>query len=69
MSLIEMKTVKITEKGQIAIPKDIRRLEGFKQGNKVAILAFKNKIEIRPIKKINETTLNMLASEKVLARE
>ena len=69
MLLIEMKTAKITEKGQIAIPKDIRRLEGFKRGSKVAILAFKNRIEIRPLKKINETTLTMLASEKILAKD
>lgn len=69
MSLIEMKTAKITEKGQIAIPKDIRKLEGFKLGNKVAILAYKNKIEIRPLKKIDETMLTALASERVLARD
>ncbi len=69
MDIIEMKTAKITEKGQIAIPKDIRKLEGFRQGSKVAILAFKNKIEIRPLKKINENMLTALASEKVLARD
>ena len=69
MDLIEMKTAKITEKGQIAIPKDIRKLEGFKQGSKVAILAYKNKIEIRPLKKISESMFTMLASEKVLARD
>ena len=30
MTLLEMKTVTITDKGQIAIPKDIRKIEGFK---------------------------------------
>ena len=69
MSLIEMKTAKITEKGQIAIPKDIRKLEGFEQGSKIAILAFKDRIELRPLKKINENMLTALASEKVLARD
>ena len=69
MSLIEMKTAKITEKGQIAIPKDIRKLEGFKLVSKVVILAYKNKIEIRPLKKIDENMLTALASEKVLARD
>ena len=69
MPLIEMKTAKITEKGQISIPKDIRMLEGFKQGSKVAILAFKDKIEIRPLKKIKESMLTAFASEKVLARD
>ena len=38
MPLIEIKTSKITSKGQIALPKDIRELEGFKEGTKVAIL-------------------------------
>lgn len=69
MELIEMKTAKITEKGQISIPNDIRKLEGFRQGSKVAILAFKNKIEIRPLKKINESMFTMLASEKALAKD
>ncbi|MEK6932783.1 MAG: AbrB/MazE/SpoVT family DNA-binding domain-containing protein [Nanoarchaeota archaeon] len=69
MDLIEMRTAKITEKGQISIPTDIRKLEGFRQGNKVAILAYKNKIEIRPLKKINESMFTMLASEKALAKD
>ncbi|MEK6862755.1 MAG: AbrB/MazE/SpoVT family DNA-binding domain-containing protein [Nanoarchaeota archaeon] len=69
MSLIEMKTAKITEKGQIAIPKDIRKLEGFKQGSKVAILAYKNKIEIRPLKDVNENMFSLLVSEKSLAKD
>ena len=69
MPLIEMKTAKITEKGQIAIPKDIRKLEGFEQGSKIAILAFKDRIELRPLKKINESMLTALASEKVLAKD
>ena len=51
MSLIEIRTAKITEKRQIAIPKDIRKLECFKQGSKVATMAFKDKIGIMPLKK------------------
>ena len=69
MSLIEMKTAKITEKGQIAIPKDIRKIEGFKQGDKIAILAFKDRIELRPLRKLDENILLTIASEKVLARD
>ncbi len=69
MSIIEMKTAKITEKGQIAIPKDIRKIGGFKQGSKVAILVYKDRIELRPLKKIKESMLTALASEKVLARD
>jgi len=69
MDIIEIKTAKITEKGQIAIPKDIRKLEGFKEGNKVAILAYKNKIEIRPLKEIDYDTLNLLIAEKTFAKD
>ena len=58
MDLIEIKTAKITKKGQIAIPRDIRDIAGFEEGSKLAILVFKDKIELRPIgqidKKINK---------------
>ncbi|MBI2661470.1 AbrB/MazE/SpoVT family DNA-binding domain-containing protein [Candidatus Woesearchaeota archaeon] len=69
MPLLEVKTAKITEKGQIAIPKDIRDLEGFKEGSKVAILAFEDRVELRPIGQINEKMFAALASEKSLAKD
>lgn len=69
MPLLEMKTSKITSKGQIAIPKDIREIEGFKEGTKIAILAFENRIELRPLDQINEKMFSALASEKTLAKD
>ena len=69
MPLIEMKTSKITSKGQIALPKDIRELEGFKEGTKIAILAFENRVELRPLKQVNEKMFATLASEKSLAKD
>ncbi len=69
MSLIEIKTATITEKGQIAIPKDIRRTKGFKTGSKIAILAFNDRVELRPLKQISEKLATAIASEKVLARD
>lgn len=69
MPLIEVKTAKITEKGQIAIPKDIREKEGFKKGSKVAILAFEDRIELRPMKQLSEKMSTALASEKSLAKD
>ena len=66
MNLIEMKT--ITKKGQIAIPKSIRDLEGFKEGSKIAILTYKYRIELRPLKNIKKM-FTALASEKVLAKD
>ena len=54
----------LTEKGQIAIPKEIRS-KTFKKGSKIAILAYNDHIELRPMKQM-ETAL---ASEKVLAKD
>jgi len=68
MKLLEVKTAKITEKGQIAIPRDIRDLEGFKEGTKVVILAYEDRIELRPMNQIHEKMYSALASEKSLAK-
>ncbi|MEK6948126.1 MAG: AbrB/MazE/SpoVT family DNA-binding domain-containing protein, partial [Nanoarchaeota archaeon] len=68
MTLMEMKTATITQKGQIAIPKSIRDLEGFKEGSKIAILAYEDRIELRPLKQIKKM-FTALASEKVLAKD
>jgi len=68
MPLLEMRTATITEKGQIVIPKDVRGQEGFKEGTKVAILAFENRIELIPLKQFNEKMFPALASEKSLAK-
>ena len=69
MTLIEMKSATITEKGQIAIPKDIRKIKGFKIGSKVVILAYDDHIEVRPIKQVSDSIATAIASEKVLAKD
>jgi len=69
MSLIEIKSATITEKGQIAIPKDIREIEGFEIGSKVAILAFDDHLELISMKELNEKRFTALASEKVLSKD
>ena len=69
MPLLEIKTAKITEKGQIAIPKEIRKIEGFKTGSKIAILTFKDHVELRPMGQISEKMANAIASEKSLAED
>ena len=69
MPLLEMKTAKITSKGQIAIPKDIREIEGFKEGTKIAILAFEDHVELRPLKQLDEKMFTLVASEKSLAKD
>lgn len=67
--LKELKTATITEKGQIAIPKHVRQIQGFKEGTKIAILAFENRIELRPLKQFSEKMFTALASEKLLAKD
>ena len=69
MPLVEIKSAKITKKGQIAIPKQIRDIEGFKEGSKIAILAFDDRIELRPMSQIDERMFTALATEKVLAKD
>lgn len=69
MPLLEIRTATMTEKGQIAIPKSIRENKGFEKGTKVAILAFDNKIELRPLQQFNEKMFSALASEKSLAKD
>lgn len=67
MALVEIKTGKITEKGQLVIPKSIR--DRFCEGTKVAILAYNDKIELRPLIEVDKSLSCAYASEKVLARD
>ena len=69
MGIIEIKSATITDKGQISIPREIRETEGFEIGSKIAILAFDDHIELRPMEQINEKMFNAIASEKVLAKD
>lgn len=68
MGLVEIRSARITEKGQISIPKGIRKKD-FKNGSKVAILAYDDHIEIRPMKELNKKMDFALASGKVLAKD
>ena len=65
----EIKTIKITEKGQICIPREARDLAGFEEGSKVNLIVYSDKVEIRPMKKsMSDAMMAMLASEPVLAK-
>ncbi len=67
-----MKTVTITEKGQIAIPEEIRSQSGFKKGEKMVMLSFEDHIELRPLSQINKVIKKIpftaLMSERSLAK-
>ena len=64
-----MKTVTITDKGQISIPKELRDFNYFSNGSKVTIIAFEDRVEIRPLKEINEKLYPALLSQKSLAKD
>lgn len=68
MTLVEIRSAKVTEKGQISIPKEIRK-NIFKKGSKIAILAYNDHIEIRPMEEMNEKMMSAFATEKVLGKD
>ena len=68
MPLVEMRTVTITRKGQIVIPREVRELKGFREGAKIVVIAFDDRIELRPMKQLGEKMFTLLASEKLLAK-
>ncbi|MBS3099916.1 AbrB/MazE/SpoVT family DNA-binding domain-containing protein [Candidatus Pacearchaeota archaeon] len=63
----DIRTATITSKGQICIPNVARTLAGFKEGAKVSIVVYTNRVELRPMKKMSDAMMSMLASEEVLA--
>ena len=68
--LKEIKTVKMTEKGQICIPHTVRKIKGFEEGSKINILVYQDRVELRPMKKgkISDAMMAMLASQEALAK-
>ena len=66
----DIRTATITQKGQICIPNVARSLAGFKEGTKISVVVFNDRVELRPLKKekMNEALLCMLASEDALAK-
>ena len=69
MPLLEMRNTIITSKGQISIPKRIRDLGEFKEGAKIATLAYEDRIELRPMEQVDKSMQTAFASEKVLAKD
>ena len=65
----EIKTATITSKGQICIPHLARTMRGFKEGSKVSVLVYSDRVELRPMKQVSEKLFPALVSEEVLAKE
>ena len=49
----DIRTATITQKGQICIPSVARNLAGFKEGTKISVVVFEDRVELRPLKKEN----------------
>ena len=49
-----VKTVKVSEKGQIAIPIEIRESTGIQQGDELILVQKGNKILIEPVKRVKK---------------
>ena len=66
----DIRTATITQKGQISIPSIARQLAGFKEGTKISIVVYADKVELRPFQaeKLNDSLMCMLASEEALAK-
>ena len=57
-----IKTAKITSKGQISLPKEIRNV--FK-GDRVAVVAYEDRVEIMELSKLGKNMGNAYASESM----
>ena len=66
----DIRTATLTSKGQICIPNVARNLIGFKEGAKISIVVYSDRVELRPMKNedLNDALFSMLASEEVLAK-
>ncbi len=66
----EIRTVKITQKGQISIPSAVRARAGFKEGAKVNVIAYDDRVELRPMEKekLSEAMMCYIMSEEALAK-
>lgn len=67
MPLLDIKTGTITEKGQIVIPKSLR--DKFPSGEKVAIISYEDRIEVRPLSSVNEALSCAYSAEKTLKKD
>ena len=66
MALLQIKKMTIDKDGTIAIPKEFLDAEGFKEVEKVVILVYNNKVEIRHQKDAPRSP-RILACERALA--
>ena len=66
--ILGMKSATITSKGQVTIPKELRKQAGFKTGSKVVFITLKDRVQVIPMEKISDAMYASLMSEKSLAK-
>lgn len=66
----EIRTVRITRKGQISIPSAVRARAGFKEGTPINVIAYDDRVELRPMKKekMSDAMICAIMSEEALAK-
>ncbi len=64
-----MEAVKISPKYQVVIPKKIRESLNLSPGQKVQMVAFENRIEMIPVRKISEMKGFLKGIDTTVARE
>ena len=64
----EIRTVRITSKGQISIPSAVRTRAGFEEGAKINVIAYDDRVELRPMKKekLSDAMMCAIMSEEAL---
>ena len=58
----------LSSKRQVAIPTDVN-IDGFSEGDKIAVITFNDRIELRPLSKLKKIPLTAIASEDALGKE
>ncbi|MBS3164970.1 AbrB/MazE/SpoVT family DNA-binding domain-containing protein [Candidatus Woesearchaeota archaeon] len=66
MALQAIRTVTITGKGQVSIPKELRKRGTFAEGSRIAILSFDDHLELRPMSQVQKRLETAIASERAL---
>ena len=64
-----MKTVTISSKYQLVIPRDVREALSIKPGDKVQVLNYANRIELVPMKKIKSMRGFLKGIDTTVVRE
>ncbi len=66
----EIRTVTITSKGQISIPQIARAKAGFKEGTKISVIVYADRVELKPMKKkkLSDAMIAAMMSEEALAK-